>query len=318
MKTLQKRTEEATKEKKKMGQNLTNLIIKLLEKQSQGATIYELTELFKHEVKSPGTIKSAIDRLQDEGKVEHKEFKQDGRKIIQYNLKPLKPVGYVEISKDELDDSWKNNAIAYGADLETIVISPNENPQYKGRRSFKISISEKENLLKFLLPEEFIDFYQLRERGIDVQTNQKEIIINVGKKSSVPKPPKKFRILIADDAPEDEVIKRIIKKLDSYSHKVEIAKDSTKLEALLSRHKYDFLIFDMTMQATDQNPDKLLKIIQNFYKNNKNSFSLIITTQAYGKPQINSYIKKGFSWLYDKDTPNIEEKIHTRMIRLWH
>jgi len=160
VKSKHKRTEKATKEKKKLGQYLTDLIIKLLEKQPQGVTTYELTELFKHEVKSPGTIKSAIDRLQRDGVVEHKEFKQDGRKTIQYYLKSSKPVGYVEINKDQLTGLWKDNAIAYSLDMETILITPREDPKFKGRQPHKIKLVENGNLLKFILPDEIIEFYR--------------------------------------------------------------------------------------------------------------------------------------------------------------
>src|SRR5437867_4041213 len=102
---MNKQTEKATQAVKEKGKDLTDLILKILEKQEDGANIYELYVMFKHDVKSPGTIKSALERLEEDNLIENKEFRQNGRKVIQYFVrKKAVSDGYVEVNSDKINE----------------------------------------------------------------------------------------------------------------------------------------------------------------------------------------------------------------------
>jgi hypothetical protein len=302
------RTAKATEARIKKGMELSGGIQKLLKSYPRGLTLYQLSKLYKS---SPGAILGAIERIHNE--ISSKEVERGNKKIKLYFSKEVKEEprhpGLIEISRDKIKSKiWKHNVVVYGISTDKIIISPKEQPSLKQFLNSVILLKENKDKIEFVLPQIFIDFYNLKNNEKSIEISPDSITINIAKQQSQILSIIKKKVLIVDDE-HNQIIKNIRDILGKY-HKVIAVENLKDAEEKIKDDKPDFLILDWTLKDSPKEHQKLLELLR---KENKKSYGIIITAHAYEREEVSKEIRKGFSWFYSKFMPNLPREILTKM-----
>jgi CheY-like chemotaxis protein len=303
------RTAKATKARQKKGEEFSDSILKILEKNPRGVSLYQLSKLYRS---TPGAVLGAIKRVHD--KVSTKEIEKGNKKIKLYFLQEPKSdtkrySGIIQIPKNSVNEKlWKHNATVYAVSTDRLEITPVEKPQLKKLLNAIVLLKEKDENIEFVLPQMFIEFYNLNSNEQNIEITNDKVIIHITKEQKpIPLVTKK-RVLIVDDE-NNQIIKNITDVLKKY-HKVE---DVCNLEDALKKiknNKPNFVILDWTLKDSPKEHQKLLDVLQNV---NKESHAIIITAHPYEREDVNKEINRGFSWFYSKYMPNLPNEILTKM-----
>lgn len=306
---IEQRTAKATKARQMKGEEFSDAILKTLEKNSRGVSLYQLSKLYRS---SPGAVLGAIERVLD--KVSTKEIEKGNKKIKLYFLQELKPdikkySGIIQIPKNSVNEKlWKHNATVYAVSTDRLEITPVEKPQLKKLLNAIVLLKEKDENIEFVLPQMFIDFYNLNSNEQNIEITNDRVIIHITKEQKPISLVTKKRVLIVDDE-NNQIIKNITDVLKKH-HKVG---DVCNLEDALKKiknDKPDFVILDWTLKDSPKEHQKLLDTLQSV---NKKSHAIIITAHTYEREDVNKEIKRGFSWFYSKSMPNLPNEILAKM-----
>lgn len=306
------RTTKATEARIKKGKELSEGILMILEKYPHGLTLYQISKLYRS---NPGAILGAIKRVS--AQVITKEVEKNNKKIKLYFIKETKTdekkhPGLIQISKDQLNQKlWKHNAIAYAKRTDEIEVTPIERPQLRIFLNATVLLKENHDTIEFVLPQHFVDFYDLKNNQKQLNIKQDSIFIKTTKEQSVLPPITKKRVLIIDD--ENNQIIKNIKDVLKTVHKigeVDNLEDATKR---IKNDKPDFVILDWTLKDSPKEHQKILDLLTTI---NKKARAIIITAHPYEREEVNREIRKGFSWFYSKSTPDLPNVILKKMSEL--
>jgi len=305
------RTAKATEARVKKGKEFSEGILDLLDSHPRGLTLYELSKLYKS---SPGATLGAIERVKK--KIHSKELEKGNKKIKLYflntEIKEKKIPGLIKVSIDELNEKlWKHNASVYGVSTEKIEITPNERPDLKKFLNGVVKLKKDGKLIEFVLPIEFIDFYELNNNEPNINVGSNKIIVTINQEpTTLPKLSRK-KVLIIDD--ENNQIIKNIKDVLSQHHKVGEVDNLKDAKIRIRNEKPDFMILDWTLRDS---PKEHKEIVEYLKKQNKNSRAILITAHAYDREEVNKEIRRGFSWFFSKYTPKLPEQILQQMIEV--
>lgn len=306
------RTAKATEARIKKGKELSEGILMILEKYPHGLTLYQISKLYRS---TPGAILGAIKRVST--KVITKEVEKNNKKIKLYFIKETKSdekrhPGLIQIPKEQINQKlWKHNAIAYAVSTDTIEITPIERSQLRKFLNATVLLKETQDIIEFVLPQSFIDFYDLENNQKQLKIENDSIFIHITKEQiSIPLITKK-RILIIDD--ENNQIIKNIKDVLKRSHKVGEVDNLEDAIKRIKNDKPDFVVLDWTLKDSPKEHQKILDLLTTI---NKKARAIIITAHPYEREEVNREIRKGFSWFYSKFTPDLPNEILRKMSEL--
>ena len=302
------KTAKATAARVKKGKEHSEGILMIIEKHPAGVTLYQLSRLYK---RSPGATLGAIKRIAD--KITTQEVEKNNRKLKYYFSKNARPKKIspelIRINAKDLDvNLWKYNASVYGLSTKKIQISPHENPNLKKFLNATILLKKINSSIEFVLPKEFIEFYELRQKSFSLDISKDKIIITLDHYKESERQIGSKKILIIDD--EDNEIIKNIKDVLEQKHKLDTVNNIKDAKIEIKNEKPDFMILDWTSIDSPEEHDKLLEYLTN---KNKNARAIIITGHPYDSNDVDKEIRKGFTWFYSKHTEKLPEKILSEM-----
>ena len=306
------KTAKATEARVKKGKEYSEGILKILQKHPTGVTLYRLSKLYK---RSPGATLGAIRRV--EGKIITKETEKDNRKLKYYLLKDVQseknPPGLIQIDTNDIDKKlWSYNASVYGLSTDKIEITPHERPNLKKFLNATVLIKKTNSTMEFVLPKEFIEFYELQQKSFKMNTTKDKITIVLDQDEELQPKINRKKVLLIDD--ENNQILKNIKDVLKTKHKVGEVDNLKDAKIRIKNEKPDFMILDWTLKDS---PKEHKELLDNLKSKNKNAHAIMITGHAYDSEDVNKEIRKGFTWFYSKYTEKLPEKILAEMAEVF-
>ena len=309
---IEPRTAKATQARVKKGKEFSEGILKILKEHPTGVTLYRLSKLHQS---SPGATLGAIERISN--KIISKESESEGRKVKLYFLKRKieerkNPPGYIKLDLEKLDKKqWKHNASIYGIGPDRIEVSAIEKPSLKKFLHRTILLKSDDQFIEFVLPHEFIDFYELDKKNIIINYEKDKIIIKVTKEQQPLPSLSKKKVLIVDD--ENNQIIKNIKDHFRKKHKVGEVDNLKDAKIRIRNEKPDFMILDWTLKDS---PRELKELLDYMKSKSKNSHAIIITAHPFEREDVTKEIKYGFVWFFSKFMPKLPEAIEAEMVEV--
>jgi len=165
---------------KEQGKETDELVYSFIT-ENPNSTIKEIAE---HYDISNGRVDHSVNRLKEQGLVDVTYFKRNRglvKKVraVDAETKPFDEVSFPLAGLDE--SKWKENVYICALSRSAIRVTPRILDEWEDECILiqKASSVKEGNMLKFKLPEKFVDFYEIPNSEVDVSGSGEEILLTV-------------------------------------------------------------------------------------------------------------------------------------------
>jgi len=165
---------------KEQGKETDELVYSFI-RENPNSTIKEIAE---HYDISNGRVDHSVNRLKEQGLVDVTYFKRNRglvKKVraVDAETKPFDEVSFPLAGLDE--NKWKENVYICALSRSAIRVTPRILDEWEDECILiqKASSVKEGNMLKFKLPEKFVDFYEIPNSEVDVSGSGEEILLTV-------------------------------------------------------------------------------------------------------------------------------------------
>lgn len=165
---------------KEQGKETDELVYSFI-RENPNSTIKEIAE---HYDISNGRVDHSVNRLKEQGLVDVTYFKRNRglvKKVraVDAETKPFDEVSFPLAGLDE--SKWKENVYICALSRSAIRVTPRILDEWEDECILiqKASSVKEGNMLKFKLPEKFVDFYEIPNSEVDVSGSGEEILLTV-------------------------------------------------------------------------------------------------------------------------------------------
>jgi hypothetical protein len=175
-----KQKKDAPAVMKERGKVTDNLVLTFI-KENPDTTIREIAEYYDI---SNGRVDHSVTRLKEKGLVEVTFFRRNRGlvkkvRLVDTEIAPLDEVSFPLVGLDKT--KWNDAVFICALSRSAIKVSSTLRDEWKDECILikKSNLIKDENMIKFKLPEKFVDFYEIPNSEIDVSGYNDEILLTI-------------------------------------------------------------------------------------------------------------------------------------------